>query len=288
MSEAAIHGLSKVIKVLSTTVGRDHICKVIQYLAIYLKASRGKAGLDHEGFATLNENMWVTRKLLRFGLLWHYLRQIRDFTDPSSDKVEQGKAKKNRAGKSLLENTGSSDGEGGSEAKSSFSIFDFDTPTLKALTTVCNVLFCGFDIPLFLKQMNVLDLSSQTLKKISTLKHISWIMALLFTLTKQYILLRAVNLKIKNFKSMAFADSKMSKKQLEKFDGKFTFFPTLTICGLERKELDSINSEFSALLFAIIRTTLDLLLPLHYLGLRKLAPKTLGVVGAVSGAMSLL
>mgnify|MGYP003573412722 CR=1 FL=1 len=122
--------------------------------------------------------------------------------------------------------------------------------------------------------MNVLDLSAHTLKKISTLKHISWIMALLFTLVKQYILLRAVNLKIKNFKNMAFPEAKMSKKQLEKFD--------------ERKELDSINSEFSGLMFAIIRTTVDLLLPLHYLGLRKLAPKTLGIVGAVSGGMSLL
>lgn len=149
MSEAIVNILNKMIKFMATTGGRDKLCKLIQYLSIYLQFS--KVGTAPENtlqalknldlpLNKVNYNMWITRKLLRFGLLWHYAKQIRGYINSDHNDGEQGDFKNSRGIPKKDSKNGSS-ADKGSEASSSFSIFEFDSPALKALSIICNALF---------------------------------------------------------------------------------------------------------------------------------------------------
>ena len=153
-----------------------------------------------------------------------------------------------------------------------------------------------------MKEMGVLKLEPHWFKQIHTMKHIFWILACLFKLAKQYILIKAVNMKIERFKKMAFPDEKINKEELKFFNGKNNFFKIWAIIfvislivftflftwvNIENVEKKSLNSDLSRLLLSIVQTMIDFLLPLHYLGIRKMSQKNLGIVGAFSAATSL-
>eukprot|EP00343_Euplotes_focardii_P002624 CAMPEP_0205806134 /NCGR_PEP_ID=MMETSP0205-20121125/9566_1 /ASSEMBLY_ACC=CAM_ASM_000278 /TAXON_ID=36767 /ORGANISM="Euplotes focardii, Strain TN1" /LENGTH=60 /DNA_ID=CAMNT_0053078465 /DNA_START=529 /DNA_END=707 /DNA_ORIENTATION=- len=58
---------------------------------------------------------------------------------------------------------------------------------------------------------------------------------------------------------MSFPDEKISKDALKNFD--------------EKSEKKSLEKDFSRLMISIVRNMVDLLLPLHYLGIRKMTSK---------------
>jgi hypothetical protein len=122
--------LNTAIKFLSTTVGRDKICKLVQYIAIYFLNSNNT---NKVGFQSLYHNMWITRKLLRFGLLWHYLKQIKTYTDPNDNIDEQGDEKSKKTVKrGALVNSSKED----KVVPPPTNIMDFDVPALKALSII--------------------------------------------------------------------------------------------------------------------------------------------------------
>lgn len=284
------HQLDVVIKFLSTTVGREKVCKLVQYLAMYVLNSNTS---NKDGFEKLHHNMWITRKLLRFGLLWHYIKQIKEYTEPKDYTNEQGAGKLKKVSGKISH--GDSEEEG-KEAPSAFAALDFDVPSLKALSIISNALFCISDIPLLFQEMKLINWSVSKLRNIHTIKHILWIMSCLFTLGKQYILLRGVNVKIQRFKELAFMDKKTQESR--KFNGKITnhftfdfwcfqYLDQLIFVIIEKSEMSSINKDLSKLIFGMVRTMLDLFLPLHYLGIREMDHKNVGIIGSISAAMSL-
>lgn len=222
MSDHITKGLAGVVKILGTTLGRDRVCKLVQYITMYLHyAAKSKANDVHPAFEKVHYNFWITRKLLRFGLLWHYIKEIKQFTDPKNSKEEQvGAQKKSSKGINKLLNSPDNKAEGGPAPKEGFDIFKFDTPALKALSTICDLLFCVADIPLFLKEMNVLELSEGLLKRVSNCKHLLWLFSCIFTLAKEYILIKAISVKVKRFKQLAFPEGKISEEEAKQFDGK--------------------------------------------------------------------
>lgn len=219
MSDQVTQVLTKAIGVLGTTVGRDKIIKLVQYVSLYLSNSGStKSSIEH--FEKLNYNMWITRKFLRFGLLWHFIKEVKKLTDPSKDKNEQvGTMKNGKDGFKSL-NSSSKEIEEGAEAKSHSDILSFDTPSLKALSVISNLLFCVADIPLFLKEVKILEWENTTFERVSRIKHLLWVFSCLFTLAKDYIRLKDVNRKVEHFKRMAFVDPKSLKDNDKDFDGK--------------------------------------------------------------------
>ena len=217
--------LTRIIKVLSTTIGRDRVCKLVQYLAMYWQFSKAhgvpKISLDvlensEQPLNKLHYNMWLTRKLLRIGLLWKYVQDILKFINEEEVKEEKGSSKKK---KNMNKNK-----EKEVKDKHSFSIFEFDVPALKALATISKALFCLSDFPFLLKEMNVLNRDNYWFNQIYALKHIFWILVCLFKFGNQYILIKAVNLKMERFKKMSFPDEKANKDALKQFDGKQIFW----------------------------------------------------------------
>ncbi len=59
----------------------------------------------------------------------------------------------------------------------------------------------------------------------------------------------------------------------------------MVIEGVERK---SVEKDLFRLLVSVVRTLVDLLLPLHYLGIRKMEMKSVGLMGLISAAGSFL
>lgn len=222
MSDHITKALAGVVKILGTTLGRDRVCKLVQYITMYLHyAAKSKTDAVHPAFEKMHYNFWITRKLLRFGLIWHYIKEIKHFTDPKNVKEEQvGAQKKSSKGIGKLLNNSEKDAEGGPAPNEGFDIFKFDTPGLKALSTICDLLFCVTDIPLFLKEMNVLEMSESLLKKVSSCKHLFWLFSCIFTLAKEYILIKAISVKVKRFKKLAFPEGQINEEEAKQFDGK--------------------------------------------------------------------
>lgn len=284
MSDSAIEKVSKIVKILGSTIGRDRVCKVVQYLALYLchskRDSTGK--VSNPAFEKVHYNMWMTRKLLRFGLLWDLIKQIKLFTDPMHKDEQGGSDKLN---KSLAKSSNPRDLQLGqdSDAKKVFDVSSFDTPGLKALSKISDFLFCISDIPFFFKEMKVLDWTPEVFNKLFKFKHMFWICSLLFLLARDYILLKAINLKVARIKKYTFPEGKMGEKQKKEFDCKLCFNNDLVDA-----EIKSLNQDYTKLLVSVIRTLVDISLPLHYLGMKHFDMKTVGIIGTISGVMSFL
>mmetsp|Transcript_16006 Transcript_16006/g.18586 ORF Transcript_16006/g.18586 Transcript_16006/m.18586 type:complete len:134 (-) Transcript_16006:442-843(-) len=133
MNQQTMDVLMAMVKVLGTTVGRDNICKVVQYFSMYLQASalRGERKM-HPAFDKVHYNMWLTRKLLRFGLLSHYLKEILAYTKKKDvDKSEE------QVGSNLERQPENLDKAKGEEILKDYSeMFDFSTSTFKFLSNI--------------------------------------------------------------------------------------------------------------------------------------------------------
>ena len=77
MDKHAMNLLNTIIAFLGKTKSRDNICKLVQYLSMYLHASalNGERTM-YPAYDKVHYNMWITRKLLRIGLISHYLKEI--------------------------------------------------------------------------------------------------------------------------------------------------------------------------------------------------------------------
>mmetsp|Transcript_28215 Transcript_28215/g.28009 ORF Transcript_28215/g.28009 Transcript_28215/m.28009 type:complete len:84 (+) Transcript_28215:629-880(+) len=83
-----------------------------------------------------------------------------------------------------------------------------------------------------------------------------------------------MNMKVERFKNLSFPNEKTDKSLLKNFN--------------ENEERKSVEKDLTKLLISVIRTLIDLLLPLHYLGIRKMSTKSLGLFGTISSLGSML
>ena len=222
MEKHAMNLLNTIITYLSKTNSRDNIWKLVQYLSMYLHASALKGERTmYPAFDKVHYNMWITRKLLRMGLVTHHFNEI----ITSFKKSFDGKNRDEQVGSKFGKNSDSSDksNDKGHESKAfEFGVFDESKYTL--LSNIWNFLFCVVDIPFFFKEMRVLKISRVFSMKLLKLKYIFWIWSCILNIVREYILVRSLNSKVKRLKNFMFLDKDITEEQRKNFDGKHSSF----------------------------------------------------------------
>lgn len=234
MEKQVTEALGSINKVLGSTMGRDKVLKLVQYIFFYLKNSTPDKNVTNPEFGNVHYNAWIARKFMRFGLLWVYIKQIKEFTDPTKDK-DESQVGLYLSGSTILNKLDAEELkelDEGPASKPKNENIGFDIPGLKLLSTLSNLGFCLSDIPLFLKELKVLDLTPQGMTAVSRVKHMFWLLSCAFTLYKEYLLIKAINERVQRLKSFMFTDKNISEEDRKKFDGKCDVsFITFIFCN---------------------------------------------------------